>query len=175
MPTQQSVDKVGQIKDQINDSVAVYLMEYHGLDANTFNALRKEIRAKGGQITVVKNTLFQIAMSQSEQGVRLPKKTLSDSSAALFASEDAVGPLKAIVDYAKENDDLPKLKIGFMDGKTLDEAQLKQLSDLPGIDQLRGQVVGMLNSPIQRLVGSLNGNLQKLVIALSEIQKQKEN
>jgi len=175
MSRQQNIDKVGKIKDQINQSAAVYLMEYHGLDASTFNELRKEIRAKGGQITVVKNTLFQIAMSQSEQAIRLPKKSLRDSSAALFADEDVVGPLKAIVDYAKENDDVPKLKIGFMDGKTLDEAQLKQLSSLPGVDQLRAQVVSMLASPMQRLVGSLNGNLQKLVIALSEIQKQKEN
>lgn len=173
MASTKNINQVKEITQNINDAQAVYLIEYQGLNANQFNELRRQIRQNGGYLQVTKNTLFTIALRDSEQKISLERNTLSDTTATLYATDDVVKPLKALLNYSKSNE-LPKLKTGFYQGQQLNEARLQALSELPEPIVLMGQLVGMLNSPIQRLVGSLNSPMQKIAIALSEIKKQKE-
>ena len=178
MPKQQNIDQVQQITGYVNKAKAVYLVDYQGLGVNDFNQLRSQVREAGGQLVVVKNTLFNRALQAADEEAEVKVKEqhldLGGTTAAVFANEDQLVPLKVIVKYAKTHE-LPSLKLGLVSNRLLSAEEVNRLADLPGQDQLRGQVVGMLASPLSRLVGCLNGNLSKLVIVLSEIQKSKDS
>lgn len=174
MPNQRNINQVNQITDRLNETKAVYLVDHQGLGANDMNVLREKIRQAGGQLMVVKNTLFTQAIRRVNENSPMAIKEdldLKDTSGALFAQEDQLSALKAAIEFAKESE-LPKIKMGILDGRVLSAEQVEALSKLPGLEQMRGQAVGMLASPLSRLVGSLQGNLSKLVIVLSKISAQ---
>ena len=58
---------------------------------------------------------------------------------------------KAITDFAREHDEL-EYKGGIMDGEALDPDAFKAIARLPGLDVLRGQLVGLAASPLTGLV-----------------------
>lgn len=172
MPSTKNNTQVKQITETINQAQAIFLVDYQGITANQFNDLRTTVRKAGGNLQVTKNTLFTVALRQSQQNVNLNKSDLSHSTAALFCNNDVVNPLKSLVKYSKDNN-LPTLKLGIYQKQILNVDRIDQLSNLPDQQVLIGQVVGLLNSPLQRMVSSLNAPIQKLAIALNEIAKQK--
>ncbi len=174
MPNKRNTDQYQQISQAVNEASAVYLFDYRGIQANQFNLLRREIVKQGGQIKVVKNTLLKRALTLSSTSIHLDDELLTQSTAALFATEDPITPLKAIIKFTKENEK-GAIKTGIYQGQVLSQAKIDQLANLPSREVLVGQLVGLMISPLQRLANALNGNTQKLVIALSEIQKQKNN
>jgi len=174
MPNNRNITQYQQISNAVNNSGAIYLIDYRGIEANSFNLLRRAIAKDGAQLQVVKNTLLKRALQSSSQPINVDESILTDSTAALFTGEDLIAPLKTIIKFAKENEK-GTLKTGFYQGDVLSLDKLQQLSNLPSRETLIAQLLGMLFSPLQRLAGTLNGNTQKLVIALSEIQKQKTN
>mgnify|MGYP001306901666 CR=1 FL=1 len=174
MPNKRNISQYQQISQAVNDSTAIYLIDYRGIEANSFNLLRRSIAKDGAQLQVVKNTLLKRALQSSNHSIDLDESILTENTAALFTNEDLITPLKTIIKFAKENEK-GNLKTGFYQGEVLSLTKLQQLSNLPSRETLIAQLLGMLISPLQRLAGTLNGNTQKLVIALSEIQKQKTN
>jgi len=187
MPNQKNVDQVKEITEQLNKSKAVYLVDYQGLGVNDFNQLRNQIREVGGQMVVVKNTLFNRALQAADKEAEVKIHStvsgqiaeqhidLNGATAALYATEDQLQPLKVVVKYAKAHDELPTLKLGLLNGRLLNTEEVSRLADLPGQDQLRAQVVGMLAGPLSRLVGSLQSNLRGIAIVLNEIRKSKDS
>jgi len=173
MPNQRNKQQVKQLTQELNQAQAAFLLEYQGLSANDLNQLRREIRHAQGKLQVSKNRLIMLAARRA-WGVEIDRQQLTQTTAVLFAYQDPVLPLKAAVKFAKDHK-LPKIKLGLFQKQLLTAQQTERLAKLPDTPVLQGQVVGMLASPLSRLVGSLQANLQKLVIALSEIEKQKSN
>ena len=65
---------------------------------------------------------------------------------------------------------MPKIKLGFWEKELISAEKVMQLASLPGLNELQAKLVGILNSPINRLVLTLNGNLQKLVFVLKGVK-----
>ena len=84
---------------------------------------------------------------------------------------DAVIAAKAIADFAKEHSAL-EYKGGVMDGEVLDPEGFAVIARLPGVDALRGQLVGVAASPITGLVRGLGSMISGLAIALGQIAEQ---
>lgn len=189
MPSQKNIDQIQKISESLQSAKAIYMLDYQGLGVNDLNQLRKQIREAGGQLMVAKNTLFvkalnkiepenpcylEIQTASSDNRQLTDKDILTGNTGFLFAYEDQIQPLKVVVKFAKDNE-LPNLKLGLVNHQVLNDSQVLQLSKLPGIDQLRAQVVGMIQSPISGFVNVLNGNLNKLVVVLDQIKQQKSN
>lgn len=173
MPNSKNQTELQEILAAINEAKAVFLVNYQGLPATQLNDLRRQIRGQQAYMRVVKNTLFSIALQRSTQNIQVDFSDIANTSAAIF-TQDPVTPIKTVIKFGKDSN-LPSLKVGFYQGRILSKDQLTRLSELPDQKVLQGQVVGMIASPLSRMVGSLNSPLQKLVIALSEIQKQKSH
>jgi large subunit ribosomal protein L10 len=179
MPSQQNIDSVAQITEQLQSAKAVIIADYSGLNVADQTTLRAKIKAAGGTFSVAKNRLFMLAI-KNKLG-QLPQdleQALQGPNAIMFALDDAVAATKALVEFAKDHEAL-EVKIGILAGTeagqdkviTLDE--VKALANLPGRDQLIAQLVGQLNAPIVGFVNVLSGNTRKLVYALKAIQDQK--
>jgi large subunit ribosomal protein L7/L12 len=118
----------------------------------------------------VKNTLALLATADS------PMKVLSDyfkgPTAIAYTHDDAVGLAKVINTAAKDHPNLI-LKAGYLDGTLIEAKRISEIANLPSKQQLHGQVVGLLSSPLRRLVWVLNGTIQKFLVVLSEISKNR--
>lgn len=171
MPNQKNTDKLNTLKDELSKAKSVIFAEYHGLDANKVNQLRSRIKESGAEFTVAKNTLLKIALDEKKS----PKEAgdqLEGPVATIFAYEDAVAPIKALADFAKEFE-LPTVKGGIIDGEFASAEKINVLSNLPAREELLARLVGTLNSPLSGLVNTLSGNQRKLVYVLSAIAEKR--
>ena len=73
---------------------------------------------------------------------------------AIAYSEDPVAAPKVAVNFAKENDNLVVLG-GAFGPQLLDVEGVTALARLPSLDELRGRIIGMLNTPATRIAGVL--------------------
>lgn len=161
------VSRVSDLKALIADAKSIAVVDYKGLKVSQATELRKTIKKAGGQMVVTKNTLFSLAMDNSDLKIEGP-------SAFIFSLTDEVSAIKAISDFAKKNT-LPTFKIGFLGRQSLTAEQIGNLASLPGKDVLIAKTVGSLKSPLFRLAGALNWNISQLVRTLDAVRAKKSN
>ena len=164
---------VEEIAQKLEDSDVIVLTDYQGLTHKQIEEIKKSLKTSNATLAITKNTLLKISIEKTKKYADLLKDYVFEQpTATLFVKGDFIDALKVL---AKANKDfgLPKIKIGIIDGQTLDEASVFKIASLPNKETLLGSLAGMLNSPISGLVFVLNGNIQKLVIAFNEIAKTK--
>lgn len=171
MKKQEKVEYTNKLKVELEKAKSVVLVNYAGLGVKAQQDLKKKLKVTGARMLVVKNTLLKRAGVEVKIDPEVLTDTiLSGQTALILADSDPVAPIQVLGKFAKEFE-VPKFKIGVVEGLLQDEAGLIKLSTLPGKDALLGQLLGTLLSPSYGLVGTLNGNLQKLVYILSEKAK----
>lgn len=164
---------VDNLKAELKDAKSVVLVNYAGLTVKSQQELKRRLSEVGGKMVVVKNTLLsRAAESAGLKKENLEGDVLKGQTALIIATgDDVVAPIQILGKFAKEFE-VPKFKVGMVEGSFQDSAALAKLSTLPGRDALLGQVLGTLMGLEYGLVGTLNGNLQKLVYILSEASKK---
>jgi len=129
----------------------IVVTHYSGLSVPQMDDLRNQMSEVGGTVKVTKNRLVKLALAgTSSESVG---EYFSGPTAIAF-SDDPVAAPKVAAKFAKENDDL-KIIGGIMDGKVLNADEVKNLASLPSLDELRGQLVGLINSPATKVAGVL--------------------
>jgi len=150
MPTAEKAQTIEQAREWYSKSKGVVFTDYRGLKVKEMQQLRANIRAKGGELHVLKNTLFRQAAG--DDAASLPYELHNGPTAVAFVFENESECAKAIVDYATTNKNL-KLKGGFFNGKAFDAKGVEALSKLPPRDVLIAQVIGTIVAPLTNLVG----------------------
>jgi large subunit ribosomal protein L10 len=162
---------VKELKERLEKSSVVILTDYKGLDVEAMTELRAKLREADVQYQVVKNTMLRLASEGT--GVEAIKDSFVGPSAIAMSFDDPVAPAKVLTEFAKDNEKL-EIKIGVMDGKTLDLSAIKALSDLPSRDQLLATVLSAMNAVPTSLVTALSDVPRRLVNVLQAIKDQKE-
>lgn len=165
-------ETVASLKEKLNRAKAVVLTDQSGLSVSLAGDLKKKLKAVDAESIVAKNTLIKIA--SKELGIEFPEESLNGPTAALFAYNDEVAPLKELAAFAKTNEK-PVIKAGLLGMTLLSVERVNQLAKLPTKDVLRAKVVGSLASPLYGIVGVLNGNIRNLVYTINAIKDQKSN
>lgn len=158
---------VQNLAEKFKQAKGVVLTDYSGLNVSQINDLRKEIKKAGGEFEVVKNTLICLAAESSK--FQAPSSKLTGPTAALWIYSEDFSPLKILDNFIRQNE-LPKIKFGFWEGEEIGKERISELANLPGIDQLRGQLLAFLQSPTSRLANALSWNLKKLTLVLKAIK-----
>ncbi len=96
---------------------------------------------------------------------------LEGPTALTFIKGDAVTAAKAISTFGRQHGIL-EYKGGLMDGAVLAPDQFTVIARLPGLDVLRGQLVGVAASPLTGLTRGLASLLSGLAVALGQIQEK---
>src|ERR1700742_5096103 len=132
---------IGELKGILRHSGAVVVTHYMGLTVAEMTDLRGRLRAEGASLQVVKNTLVQKALdgAAGEAGDALFKGPV-----AIAYAPDPVSAAKVVTEYAKANDKFTVVG-AFMGQTVLDQKGVGALATLPSLDQLRGQILGLLN------------------------------
>lgn len=162
---------VENLKAELKDAKSAVLVNYAGLAVKPQQELKKRLADVGGRMIVIKNTLLsRAADSAGFDSKSLTDDILSGQTAIIIATDDPIAPIQVLGKFAKEFE-VPKFKVGIVEGSFQDTAALAKLSTLPGRDALLGQFLGTLMGVEYGLVGTLGGNLQKLVYILDQKSK----
>jgi large subunit ribosomal protein L10 len=172
MNRDQKAAAIAEIATNIDESDAVFAVDYRGITVAQVAELRATLRQSDATFKVVKNSLTERAADQV--GAEALKDFLSGPTALTFVRGDVATAAKAVADYARTTQLLP-FKGGLMDGATLDIDQIRTLSRLPSREVLYGQLVGVVASPIGGLVRSLGALISGLAVALGQVNAKKES
>ena len=150
MPTAEKAQTIEQAKDWYTRSAGVVFADYRGLKVKEFQQLRKDLAKKGGEIHVIKNTLFRIAAGDDISNI--PDEMHNGPTAVAFVFENESECAKALLDFATASKKMT-IKGGFFGGQAMDAKQVESLSKLPPRDVLIAQVIGAIAAPLSNLVG----------------------
>ena len=172
MNREQKSAAIAEIAGHIDESEAIFAVDYRGITVEQIAELRAKLREGDAAFKVVKNSLTERAAE--EVGAEALKGYLVGPTALTFVRGDVAVAAKTVADYAKATQLLP-FKGGMMGGEELEIDQIRALSRLPARDVLYGQLVGIVASPVGGLVRSLNALLSGVAVALGQVQQKKES
>ncbi|RLQ89435.1 50S ribosomal protein L10 [Notoacmeibacter ruber] len=161
---------VTELNGVFQSAGSVVVAHYTGLSVAQMSDLRSRMREAGGTVKVAKNRLAKIALEGTEsEGMA----DLFQGQTLIAYSEDPVTAPKVAADFAKGNDKLVILG-GAMGATMLDQSGVKQLADLPSLDELRAKLVGMINTPATRIAGVTQAPAGQLARVLGAYARKNE-
>jgi large subunit ribosomal protein L10 len=162
---------VSEYVEMLQRSQAMIVTEYRGLTHKQLEGLRRDLRGCESELAVSKNTL--LARALREVGLPVPESLLTGPTAVVFCYNEIAAPAKVLTKFAKDTK-IMVLRGGMVGPSAFDEAGVQALTELPGKDQLRAQVVGTLQAPIVGLVNVLAGTLRGFLNVLNARSEQLE-
>lgn len=154
MTKEDKVLVIQEIRDLLQDAKVVYVADLEGLNAAKSSDFRRQAFKNNIKVKVVKNTLLQKAMEQMD--VDFSEMFVSfKGNSALMISETANAPAKLIKDFRKK-EEKPALKSAYLQETIyVGDENLEALANIKSKDEMLGEIIGLLQSPIQRLVSAL--------------------
>lgn len=154
---------IEEAKSHLKKSEYFFLTDYKGIDAKETTELRSKLAERGAEFHVVKNSSIRLAADSNV--VEFLDAELKGHTAIIVGGDDATGVAKALSDYFKSKKKVT-VKGGALGERTLSAADIKQLATLPGIEQLRAQLLSLLNTPASSLVTLLSAPARGMVTVL---------
>jgi len=162
---------VVELEEWLRGCEHLIISGYRGLDVKAMAQLRRAIREAGGQLRVVKKTLFQRALGEGDETGLI--QYMEGPVAVTFISEDPLPVLKGMSAFARTHEQLD-LKGGWVDGQLLTGGQLNELAALPPREELLGRLLTMLSAPVAQLAAVLQAVPRDLVLTLQALAQQRE-
>ena len=161
---------VAEIVESFNDAAGAVLTEYRGLTVKELQDLRRSL-GENASYAVVKNTLAKIAANQV--GISGFDDLLSGPTAIAFISGDVVEAAKGLRDFAKANPALV-IKGGYLDGASVDAAQIAKMADLESREVLLGKLAGAMLASLSQAVYLLNAPLAQAARLVGALEAKAE-
>lgn len=171
MTKQEKAQVIEELHEVLKDTNVLYIADTDGLNAQQTSDLRRACFRNEISIKVVKNTLLKKAMERVEDKDFSEIYDSLKGNSTIFISETANAPAKLIQTFRKKTDK-PMLKAAWVDSAVfVGDGQLESLANLKSREELIGDIVGLLQSPMKNVVSALksSGNtIAGLVKTLSE-------
>ena len=152
---------IDDLTERLQRSDSLIVADYRGLTMPQVDNLRDELLKHGAQFKVVKNTLARRSAEAAGAEALLPLLEGPSAIAFIEAEGDPAAVAKALAAAARETKVL-EIRGGVLQARTITAADVEELSKLPSIDVLRGQVVGAILGPLNAILGLVNAPLQNL-------------
>ncbi len=164
----QKNDVVAELSDLLSDSKMTVVAKYQGTTVKAIQALRREAKANGTKVKVVKNRLVIKAIQANDTLKAADVSALNGMLLYAFNAEDEVAPAQKLAEFAKANPTIEFVGAISADGTFIDAAGVKALASLPGKNQLIAETVAMLLSPVHDVTNALSGNLHALLDGVAD-------
>ncbi len=161
---------VAEVSERLKKAQAIVLAEYRGIVVEDITALRKQARASGVYLRVLKNTLARRAVKGT------PFEKLSEQMSGPLAygiSDDPIAAAKVLHTYAKGNEKLV-IKGGMMPNHLMTAKEVGSLASMPSREELLAKLMGTMQAPIAKFVQTLNEVPGKFVRTVAAVRDQKE-
>lgn len=154
---------------RLNASPFFIVVDYKGLNVGHLTELRKRLNKAGAQIHIVKNSVFRLAAK--EAGVGDLNGALAGQLAVVTGQRDISTAAKVVKTFGKEFDRL-KVQFGYLNNERLEQPAIMTLADLPSLEVLRAQLLGVFSAPASKLVRLLNTPASQLARVLQARQEK---
>ena len=170
MNSAEKAAQVEELRKGLTKSSNAILFAFAGLKVPQVTELRRQVRATKSTYRVVKNTLALRAAKGT------PLEALSShfvgATAVAYNEDNPVGLAKVLTAFAKANPNLV-FKAALVDGLLVEASAIKAIAEMPSREELVGRLLGLMQSPMRRLVTVLNGPVRNLAGLVKQIAEQK--
>jgi large subunit ribosomal protein L10 len=167
----QKEEAVLQLHEELEGLRNLVVLEFRGLKVAEADELRRKVRESESTYRVVKNRLALLALQGTE--VEPLSEHFDGPTAIAHHPESLVDLAKVIQDFMEDHESL-QVKAALLDGKVLGTEELAEIAKLPGLEELRAQVLGVLTAPLTGLLGLLDAVPRELAVVFSEAAKKRE-
>lgn len=150
---------VKELEDTITDSKSVVFVHSKGLPVNEANQMRSSLRESGSGYKVIKKTLLNLVLDKSKK-VNGDKPELEGEIAIAFG-DDLTAPAREVYSFQKKYKDSVEIVGGIFDHVFKNQIEMTKIAQIPGLKELRGMFVNVINSPLQGLAIALNQIVEK--------------
>ena len=171
-----------ELKNQVIESISAELKEYPnfyitdiaGLNAGQTSKLRRECFEKGIKLSVVKNTLFTHVLKASGNAeLESLIETLVGNTTIMYTTS-ANAPAKLIKDWQKKGEK-PALKGAYVQECAFIGAdKLDELVAIKSKEELIGDIIALLQSPVQRVLGALQSGGQTIAGVVKTLEEKNQ-
>lgn len=160
---EQKQSVVDEITTLLSESKLTVVASYQGTGVKALQDLRRNAKANGTKVKVVKNRLIAKAVQNNDNLKDVDLSELKGQLLYAFNSDDEVAPAQSLSTFAKKNPTLQFVGAITADGQFLGAEDVKALADLPSKNELIAQVIATLTSPLNDVTNALSGNLHALL------------
>lgn len=165
----EKTELLNKYKEILKEKVGYFLVNSDKTNTLTVSKLKMQLRDAGANYTVVKNSIFKVALQETDQP--LQTQELDGPTALIYFDEDPTASAKLVKQVQKETE-LLKTKGGVYEGEFLTEAKVMQLADIPSREVLLSQLVGTMNAPLTGFMNAVTGNVRGLTVVLKGISEK---
>ena len=157
MTKQEKNEVIELLKGKFSQYNNFYITDTESLTVAQVGKLRNVCFSKQVEMKVAKNTLIKKALESIDAEKYAGVYDSLHKVTALLFSENPKDPAVIISSFRKENNqERPVLKAAFINGDVfVGDNQLKALTQIKTKNELIGEIIGLLQSPIQRVLGAL--------------------
>ena len=150
---------VEALAERLKNAEGGLLVDYKGINVAQDTELRRTLREKNVEYTVVKNTLTRLAMEKA--GIDGLSDQLNGTTSLATSAEDPLVPLHELTEFADKMGDMFTIKGVFINGKVMSPAEVAELAPMPSRDALYSKVLGTMLAPITSLAVVLGQVLEQ--------------
>ena len=168
MNKEQKKNYIANMTAQFENSEAVLVTHYQGLNMTQLDVLRSQMREHGIKFQITKNKITKLALEKTKC------KDLSNlftGPTAVACSSDAIISARILSKFSKDNENL-KLLGGIMGKDLLDQAAVQNVANLPTLDEARSKIASILATPASKFISILLARSEKMSILSPEISEK---
>ena len=173
MTREEKIEFVNDLTEKFRQKPNFLVIDTGGLSVQKINALRRKCFEANVEIKVVKNTLIEKALSNQDRDYSSVYPFLKQNSTVIFANETVNASAKLIQEF-RGKEDKPTLKVAYAEESLfVGDTQLDVLAKLKSREDLIGEVIGLLQSPMQNLLGALQSGGTTIMGVLKTLEEKK--
>lgn len=166
-----------ELRESLNKCSIMIISDYRGqnggLTVKDITDLRHKLREVNGVYRIAKNTLILKALK--ELNIEGVDHLLEGPTAVAFGFGDPAAVAKALLEFSKNNkpNNIPIVKGAVMEGRFVSLEELKAIAELPSLDVLRMQILGLMLAPHRNILGVLNATGRGMATLLDAWNKKR--
>lgn len=165
----QKEDLLKKYKDLLDSKSGYLLVNSDKIDTLTTTKLKIQLKDAGANYTVVKNSVFKVALQETEQP--LQTQEFDGPTALISFEQDPTSPAKLLKKLQKETE-LLSAKGGVYEGEFLTAERVMQLAEIPSKEELLSRLVGTMNAPLTGFMNAVTGNVRGFTVVLNGLSKK---
>ena len=168
---EQKKEIVADLVERFKRASGFYLVDFQGMNVQEAQEFRRELKSKGIEYKIAKNTLVKRALEEVGKADLVPDDKFFAPTGVVFGFDDPVAPGKIIKEVFDKNEK-PVLKAAVIEDEFYDGSQLKQVAALLSKPEVMAAIVGSLEAPISGIVGSINAVMRDVASLIEEVAKK---
>lgn len=163
----QKKEIVKELVEKLKEADALYLTNFKGMSVEELNELRREFRNNDIPYKVYNNTLFRRALKEAGKFEEIADYTVNETAYSMI-SGDVANPAKVLDKFIK-NRKKPEFKAAAIDDSIYSAEQFEALVKMKSKEEMIGDIIGLLLSPVSNIVNSLQSQGSQIAGAIKTI------